>query len=176
MCRQNGCAPNVWGNHAWHAQHELARRGASIAIIRGICSLLVCASCRESIKQFQVIVSLHEAHSLANWVLMARNFVNAKIGKPDLADMPPPLSDEDFSFHLTMTLCFFADHHPPRELDSLFPLLEYWCALRLPWLTTGLKARHPETLLAGHSAMFPDSELAWPVVKWAIDSSRASAR
>ena len=173
---KNGCAPSVWGAHAWHSLHELARRGASVSMIREICGLLVCVSCRNSIAKFQVIVSMSEIESLELWVRLAHDHVNTMLAKPKFDHPTDCLDTEDFSFHLTLTLCFFADHHPREKLAPLFSMLSYWCKSRTPWLLSGLQDFSAESLLLGHNARFPGSGLPWSVVKWVIDSSRASVR
>jgi hypothetical protein len=166
----------VWGNHAWASLHELAARGAGIAVMEHFCALLVCCSCRDSIAAFMRLVPLTSADSVSQWLVLAHDFVNAKIGKAKFQGQTRSLSDEDFSFHLVVTLCFFADHHRPAKLEPLFRLLRAFLARRAPWLLPGLQDFSAETLLAGHAACFPESALPWSVVKWAIDSSRLGVR
>jgi hypothetical protein len=156
--------------------HELARRGASIALIKEICSLLVCASCRNSIKQFQIVVPIEEVQEgVAHWVELAHKFVNAKVA----AEQPwfsIEVSEEDLSFHFCMTLCFFMNHHEPDKLQFLINLLVPFLRPRMPWLVPGLQKVDGETLLACHNLKFPSSALDYTFVSWVIESSRASAR
>ena len=183
----NGCAPSVWGNHAWYSLSELARRGASVCLVKDLCSLLVCAACRESIAQFQLLVPLTDLNSVSEWVQLAHDFVNAKENKPRYVLEPQTaLSDEDFSFHLCMTVCFFMNHHDQHDnvKDSVhFTRLARFCRdlsqflqTRTCWLVPGLMKGCPVELLECHNRQFPASAVSWTLVQWVIESSRASSR
>lgn len=147
-----------------------------MSIIKQICSLLVCASCRDSIAAFQRLVPLTSVESNSAWLVLAHNFVNAKVGKPRFSGQRADLDDEDFYFHLTMTLCFFADHHPAAKLQCLFRLLHALLSRQAPWLAGGLQDCSLDTLLIGYNNVYPSSALPPNVVKWVIDASRKGTR
>lgn len=177
----NGCAPTAWGNHAWVMLHELALRGASIALIREICSLLTCASCRDSIKQFQYLVPLTGVESVPHWVDLAHMFVDSKVGKTPVhkvytAPEDSKTADEELSFHLTMTLCFFFEHHSRERLQFFVSLLTSFLQPRMPWLLAGISAADSAILVGCHNLQFPASVLEWEFVAWIIDTSRSSVR
>jgi hypothetical protein len=114
--------------------------------------------------------------SVSQWVDLAHRFVDTKVGKQPVHQTWTPCSDEDFSFHLSITLCFFFEHHPRAQLNFFVDLLQAFLKFRLPWLLPGLEQVSGEILLGGHNMKFPQSGLDWPFVLWVIELSRSSAR